>query len=74
MSMHIEQIDRNIYCVYSQCMDNQKKTVSFRLSGIARVLLGRLSEKKGINQTAIIEMLIREMAERENVSVAKGNE
>jgi len=55
-------------------MDNQKKTVSFRLSGIARVLLGRLSEKKGINQTAIIEMLIREMAERENVSVTKGNE
>jgi len=50
-------------------MNNLKKTVSFRLSGVARLLLERIADKKGLNQTALLEMVIREVAEREGVTI-----
>jgi hypothetical protein len=37
---------------------------SFRLSPVAKALLKEISEKLGISQAAVLEILIREKAER----------
>ena len=44
------------------------KTRSFRLSDEAYILLEALGRKKGINRTAMLEILIREKAEAEGVT------
>lgn len=47
---------------------NKRKTPSaFRLSDRAKALLEALADKHGVNQTAVIEMAIREKAERDKV-------
>lgn len=47
-------------------MSDKKKT-SITLTATARVLAALLSEKHGIGQTAVIELAIREKAERDAV-------
>jgi hypothetical protein len=48
-------------------MDKRKTPTGFRLSERAIALLEALAEKHGVNNTAIVEMAIREKAEREKV-------
>jgi len=48
-------------------MDNRKTPTAFRLSEKAKLLLSALAEKLGVNQTSVIEMAIRQIAEREKV-------
>jgi predicted transcriptional regulator len=57
--------------MYNQCMNNGKTPVGFRLSERARALLAALAQKIGVNQTAIVEMAIRQMAEREKAGLAE---
>jgi predicted DNA-binding protein len=48
-------------------MRKDKHTTSIRLTPEAKELVERLSKKFGINQTSVIEMAIRVLAEKENV-------
>jgi hypothetical protein len=50
-----------------------KKQKNLYLSSYARQLLATLSKAMGISQTAVIELLIREKATRENLTVARGS-
>lgn len=45
-----------------------KIQTSIRMSPQAKRLLWKLASKLGLNQSAILELAIREMAERKNVS------
>lgn len=45
----------------------KKLPTSFRLSGEALSLLDALSKHLGVSQTAVVEMLIRERARKEQV-------
>jgi predicted DNA-binding protein len=53
--------------VYNRGMRKNAKQTSIRLTPEARALIKRLSDKLGINQTSVIEMAIRVLAEKENV-------
>jgi predicted DNA-binding protein len=53
--------------VYNDGMKKDAKQTSVRLTAEAKDLIERLSQKLGINQTSVIEMAIRVLAERENV-------
>lgn len=44
-----------------------KPVMSLRLSSAAKALLKKLGQKLGITQAAVIELAIREKAERERV-------
>ncbi len=44
-----------------------KKPVGLNLSAEARRLMVEVATKKGVSQTGVVEMAIREMAEREGV-------
>jgi predicted transcriptional regulator len=46
---------------------SKRKSSTMRLTEECRRLLLVLSDKKGVSQSAIVEMAIREMAERERV-------
>ena len=46
-----------------------KKTVAFRLTAEARRLLALLAQNRGISQTAVLEILIRDEADRRNLAV-----
>ncbi|NBW19655.1 MAG: hypothetical protein EBR82_67950 [Caulobacteraceae bacterium] len=65
----------NHYTWYYRHMDNnntqgaRKNPKSFRISVKGERLLLILSEHIGVNQTSIIEMAIREMAERKGIDV-----
>ena len=48
-------------------MDKRKTPTGFRLSERAIALLEALAEKHGVNNTAVVEMAIREKAEREKI-------
>ena len=45
-----------------------KIQTSIRLSQEAKRLICKLASKLGLNQSAILELAIREMAERKNIS------
>jgi predicted DNA-binding protein len=53
--------------VYNSGMRKDAKQTSIRLTPEAKELIERLSKKFGINQTSVIEMAIRVLAEKENV-------
>ena len=44
-----------------------KKPVGLNLSAEARRLMADLADKKGVSKTGVVEMAIREMAEREGL-------
>lgn len=44
-----------------------KKPTNMRLSEDAKKLLALLTQKLGISQTSVVELAIRELAERKNV-------
>jgi hypothetical protein len=46
-------------------MPTDKRSTTYRLSEEARTLLERLADHHGINQTAVLEMAIREKARRD---------
>jgi hypothetical protein len=46
---------------------SQKQQFNMRLTGHARALLARLALSKGVSQTDVVEMAIREYAERHGV-------
>jgi len=46
-----------------------KKLVNYNLSETARNLLLKLQAKLGIDKTAIVEISIREKAEKENITL-----
>lgn len=48
-------------------MADRKQKTSFALSEKARQLLAGLAEHYGISQTAVLEVVIRERAERQGV-------
>jgi predicted transcriptional regulator len=48
-------------------MNKRTTPTAFRLSNKGRGLLAALAEKLGVNQTAVVEMAIRQMAEKEKV-------
>lgn len=48
-------------------MRKDKHNTSIRLTPEAKELIERLSEKLGINQTSVIEMAVRVLAEKEKV-------
>jgi len=48
--------------------DEGKKQTAFRLSAEARRLLGVLSEKLGVTQAAVVEIAIREKAQKEDAA------
>ncbi len=48
-------------------MRKDKHTTSLRLTPEAKELIERLSQKLGVNQTSVIEMAIRVLAEKEKV-------
>lgn len=52
---------------YNGGMTKDKRTTSIRLTPEAKELIKRLTVKLGINQTSVIEMAIRVLAEKENV-------
>ena len=58
------------YTTYSCCMA-QKTATAFRLSATAQELMGGLAQKMGVTKTAVIEMAVRQMAEREGVRTAE---
>lgn len=45
-----------------------KQATAFRLTKEARALLAAMASKYGISQAAIVELAVREKAEREKVS------
>lgn len=47
---------------------------SFRLTPEARRLLAAMAEKRGVSQGAILEQLIRDEAERRNITAPQANE
>jgi hypothetical protein len=47
----------------------QKRQTAIRLSETDEAILAALSNKKGVNKTAILILALREMAEREGVQV-----
>ena len=51
---------------------DEKTPMHMRLTGTARNLLLALSKKKGVSQTAVVELAIRMIAEAEGVK-AEGN-
>ena len=51
------------YVVYNVCMKKQAHT-SIRYTPEARQLLELMAQKLGVTQTAIVEMAIREFAEK----------
>lgn len=53
--------------VYNNGMKKDAKQTSIRLTSEAKELIERLSQKLGINQTSVIEMAIRVLAEKEKV-------
>jgi len=53
--------------VYNSGMKKHPQQTSIRLTPEAKDLIERLSQKLGINQTSVIEMAIRVLAEKENV-------
>ena len=53
--------------VYNVYMKKEAKQTSVRLTPEAKELIRRLSTKFGINQTSVIEMAIRVLAEKERV-------
>ena len=48
-----------------------RKPISMRLSSEGMKLLEGLTKKLGVNRTAVIEMAIRQIAEKENVAAQK---
>jgi hypothetical protein len=44
------------------------KTTSYRLTPEARRLLAALAERKGVNKTAVLEILIRKEAKEEGIT------
>ena len=52
---------------YNSDMKKEQKTTSLRLTPKAMCLLKMLAEKLGVTQTAIIEMALREFAEKRDV-------
>lgn len=46
-------------------MPTDKRSTTYRLSDEARSYLERLAEHHGINQTAVLEMAIRQMARKD---------
>jgi len=51
-------------------MNKRTTPTAFRLSEKGRALLLALAEKHGVNQTSVIEMAIREKADRDNVQAS----
>lgn len=47
--------------------DSGKKPTTVRLSAEAQRLLEKMAEKNGISKTAVLELAIRKMAEKEGV-------
>lgn len=56
--------------MYNRRMNKRTTPTAFRLSERGRALLVALAEKHGVNQTAVVEMAIREKADRDSVNVA----
>lgn len=52
-------------------MNSRKTPSAFRLTTKGKSLLRLLAEKLGVNQTAVVEMAIRQMAEREKIVAAE---
>jgi len=52
---------------YTKKDKTMKKLTSIRLTPEAVILIRILSKKMGVNQTAILELAIRELARKENV-------
>lgn len=52
---------------YNETMKKDAKHTTVRLTPEAKELIKRLSAKLGINQTSVLEMAIRVLAEKENV-------
>jgi predicted DNA-binding protein len=48
-------------------MKKDRNATSIRLTPEAKELIARLSQKLGVNQTSVIEMAIRVLAEKEKV-------
>lgn len=46
-----------------------KYPIAFRLSDEAQRLLSRMGEQSGITKTAVVELAIRERAEREKIAM-----
>ena len=55
--------------VYTVSMATNKQQTSLRLSAEGRALQEALARKLGLSLTAIVEMAIRELAERKGVKV-----
>jgi len=53
-------------------MAEKKVSAGFRLSATAQDLLGALALKMGISKTAVVEIAVRQMAERERVALGQG--
>ena len=59
-------LDTYSVCIYTVYMNNKQLT-SLRLTPEAKKLLKLLAQKKGVSQAAIVEMLVRDLAKKENV-------
>lgn len=53
-------------------MADPKKKTSVSLSQDGRTLLEKLARKLGVSQSAVLEIAIREKADREGVALAEG--
>jgi hypothetical protein len=51
----------------------KKQQANFRLTDDARNLLGGLSKKLGISQAAVVEIALRDLAERKLANVFPGD-
>lgn len=56
----------NVYMTKSEATD-LKKPISMRVSNEGILLMDLLAKKLGVNRTAITEIAVRQMAEREGV-------
>jgi hypothetical protein len=63
----------NGYTLYNRFMKEPKTPTAFRLSHKGKLLLSALAEKLGVNQTAVVEMAIRQMADKERIEVRESH-
>jgi hypothetical protein len=59
---------------YHPGMDETRKAATYRLSGTARALLARRAAALAISRTALLELLIRQEAERKVPSLGEASD
>jgi hypothetical protein len=52
---------------------DEKAPMHMRLTGTARRLMQEMAKRKGISQTAVVELAVRQMAKTEGIEAKESN-